>query len=58
MYNSIDRTSMFTAIRGRPEFQKYIPLYRALYGRPARIFLDRGDSSCEEMVNSRCRGFG
>jgi hypothetical protein len=37
MYNSIDRTALFTALHERPKFQSYI------YGRPARVFLTRGD---------------
>jgi hypothetical protein len=43
MYNSVARTAMFTALRERPECHSYIALYRTLYGRPARIFLARGD---------------
>jgi hypothetical protein len=43
MYNSINRAALFAALHERPEFRNYIPLYRVLYGRPARIFLARGD---------------
>jgi hypothetical protein len=39
MYNSIDRTAIFAALRERPEFRSYIPFYRMLYGQQARIFL-------------------
>lgn len=43
MYNSVSRVSIFKALHERAEFQPYIPLYRVLYARPARIFLARGN---------------
>jgi hypothetical protein len=39
MYNSVDRSAMFAAMRAHPEFRSYIALYHVLYGKPARIFL-------------------
>ena len=43
MYQSVERPEMFRALRSRPELQETIPAYRAFYGKPARIFLVRGD---------------
>jgi hypothetical protein len=42
MYNLSRRLAMFKALRERTEFQSYIPIYRTFYGKPARIFLVRG----------------
>jgi hypothetical protein len=41
MYNLSSRVAMFEALHERDEFQAYIPIYRAFYGRAARIFLVR-----------------
>ena len=42
MYNMVDRSAMFGALRDRPEFQAWVPVYRIFYGSASRIWLRRG----------------
>jgi hypothetical protein len=42
MYGEVERSATLECLRDRPEFQKYIPIFRVLYGHgSSRIFLAR-----------------
>ena len=52
-YNITSRAAMFAALRSREEFQRYVPIFRAFYGAPARIFLVRAEGEATVTTYER-----